>query len=140
MWIGKRRLKYLILKNQTCTFIFGFVIGALVAVIVHTFIQNPPFMASIWPAARIHPGDLGHNYENSPYDFAYEHWLNHVNQAQSCPLNPDTLRYTNQTEFDTKKCGKIKFPDDILDNFIRDFNHFDPRTESKYLYDEVSTK
>ena len=71
------------------------------------------------------------------YDFAYEKWLQENYKLKSCALNPDILRYTNQTEFE--KCGKVgKTEESELENFIRDSDYFDPRTEAKFLFTKVS--
>ena len=136
MWLKKRRIKHLILTNRKCTFIFGAIIGAFLALILHIIESISPliFIESIWPASDKNV-QVNHdlNYENSVnYDFAYENWLQETYKIKSCALNPDVLRYTNSTDFG--KCGD----NGKLENFIRDSDHFDPRTEAKFLFDKVS--
>ena len=141
-WPRKRRIKHLILTNRKYTFIFGAILGAFLAVILHIIQSISPlmFIESIWPASDklVQKNSDVLNYENSKnYDFAYEKWLQENYKLKSCALNPDILRYTNQTEFE--KCGKVgKSEESELENFIRDSDYFDPRTEAKFLYTKVS--
>ena len=107
MWLKKRRIKHLILTNRKCTFIFGAIIGAFLALILHIIESISPliFIESIWPASDKNVKENHEtNYENSVnYDFAYENWLQETYKIKSCALNPDVLRYTNSTDFG--KCG-----------------------------------
>ena len=142
MWLRtRRRIKYLILTNRKCTFVFGATIGAVLAVILHTILSISPliFIASVWPADDLNLEKNVLNYETGAinYNFAYEKWLKNNHKLTSCPLNPDILRYTNQTNFEN--CGNVgNFEKTLLDNFIRDSDHFDPRTEAKFLFNKVS--
>ena len=136
MWVGPRRLKYLIIKDQKYTFAFGAMIGVLLAVIVHVLNQNPLYMDSIWPAQGNSIGtDVDLTYANAVYDFLYEGWLKSKGLI-SCPLDPDQLRYTNQTSFFTQSCGRV-VAKTKLQAFDRDKEHIDPRTEQSFLYDKV---
>ncbi len=136
-WLGKRRLKYLIVTQPKYTFAFGFVLGVILAVLVHFW---PPvftnfYNESIWPARNnIHDNnDL--TYDNGIYDFAYEKWLAGFLQARSCRLDPDMLRYTNETRFHSRNCGLVQTYRN--ESFQRDIDHFDPRSEAKFLYDKI---
>lgn len=137
MWIGQRRLKYLLLKDQRCTFVFGSILGAFLAVIFHTVKSNPPFSASIWQTTV--DQDLL-SYDNALYDFAYEKWLQNVHWGKSCPIDPDILRYTNETTFQaTEKCkSSLQVPESSMQGFVRDISKFDPRTEAHFLKDKVN--
>lgn len=136
MWAGRRRIKYLIIKEQKYTFAFGTLIGAFLAVIVHVVNQNPLYMDAIWPTQISTSENLSHlTYENAAYDFLYETWLSKLN-FQSCPVDPDLLRYSNMTTFVSQNCGQVEAKTDNQ-AFDRDKLHIDPRTEQFFLYENI---
>ena len=110
MWLARRRrIKYLIIKDQKYTFTFGTLIGASLAVIVHVLNQNPLYIDAIWPAHMSFNGENSSHltYANAAYDFLYETWLSRLN-FQSCPVDPDLLRYSNMTTFVSQTCGQVE--------------------------------
>ena len=136
MWVGQRRLKYLVLKDQKCTFVFGALIGALLAVIVHTISRNPLYVESIWPS-QTKLNDHVYTYEDALYDFVYENWLSKSYSGQSCSVDPDILRYSNETEFQSKNCGPLSAESSKKEYIDRDRIHIDPRTEAQFLFDKI---
>lgn len=134
LWQVKRRLKYLILRDRKWTFAFGFVIGAFLAAIVSFFVNHPLFISSIWPDSATVNNLL--SYDTAIYDFDYEKWLERTFNAQSCSLDPDSLRYTNRSQFTTKKCGNVKLKES--ESFRRDSDPFDPRTEANFLFEKIN--
>ena len=132
----KRRLKYLILHDARYTFAFGAILGVILALIVHLIKSNPPFLESVWPAQIHSKSKEDLTYDDATYDFAYEHWLQDIFDAESCSIDPDEIRYTNFTTLKSPKCGRLTSEADVS-LFKRDQEHFDPRSEATFLKDKV---
>ena len=94
-------------------------------------------MILVWPARVQSENSNQLNYDNGPYDFAYEKWLiSNQFGAKSCLVDPDEMRYTNHSNLPSLRCGSLT-SESNMSSFVRDSDQFDPRSEAKFLRENV---